>query len=98
MLATSSAIRGISLRPPYRIGDSLILQDSDLNSPVLCATGSSIVVSDGFRLAKSEGLDQTPQIQTVDANQILNDGLCPAFTQTAIFCGISSFVRKSDDF
>jgi hypothetical protein len=55
------------LRPAHCVCNPLILQDSDLDPPVLGAAYGGLVIRDG-RLAESKGLYQTPQVQAVYAD------------------------------
>ena len=81
-----------------RICDSLVLQNSDLNSPIFRAPGCSLVIGDGLGLTISKGLNQPPQIQTMHANQVLNYGLGASFAQGAISRRIAGGIRKSHYF
>ncbi len=78
--------------------DSLVLQNSDLNSPIFRAPGCSLVIGDGLGLTISKGLNQPPQIQIMHANQVLNYGLRASFTQGAIPRRVAGGIRKSHYF
>lgn len=78
--------------------DALVLQDPDLNAPILLAPFCSVVIGDGLALTIPKWLDQASQIQIVHADQVLNDGLRASFAKRAILSCVAGCIRKANYF
>src|SRR5689334_8091114 len=101
MQNTKRFCRGVFLKCSMLVslhGNSLVLQNSDLDAPILFPSFGGLVVSDWFGVTKTKWLDQPAQIQAMHADQVLNDGLGPALTQGAVLRGIAGGVCKSHYF